>query len=259
MTSRSTRSTGRRASVLERGAPAGRGQHLVALAPEAAGEHVAVVLVVVHDQDDVAVRRRLTGARPQRSPAGALVRRRHAAVAQQLVEALGGRADAIEVGQQRAGARLRRPAAQGLAAERMRSRSGRSVPRAAATSGGPVCPAPAPRSAGPGAGERRAERREPGGQVGLVAVLQLLEEHLGVADDVVQRRAQLVAELRAGSMLTRRPPARAAPRSSRAAGRGRSAWCRSRRSPPPRPFPGRRPWRAPSARSRECSASPGRP
>jgi len=34
-----------------------------------------------------------------------------------------------------------------------------------------------------------AERGEPGGQVGFAAVLELLEEQLGVPDDVVQRRA----------------------------------------------------------------------
>ena len=39
----------------ERGTPAGRGEHLVDLAGQATGEQVAVVLVVVHDQDHAAV------------------------------------------------------------------------------------------------------------------------------------------------------------------------------------------------------------
>src|SRR5207237_4001104 len=43
-----------------------------------------------------------------------------------------------------------------------------------------------------------AERSEPRGQVGFAAVLKFLEEQLGVADDVVQRRAQLVTKLRGG-------------------------------------------------------------
>ena len=54
MTSRSTRSTGRRASSSSAACPPVAVDHLVALTPEAPGEHVAVLLVVVHDQDDAA-------------------------------------------------------------------------------------------------------------------------------------------------------------------------------------------------------------
>src|SRR5262249_59421440 len=40
------------------------------------------------------------------------------------------------------------------------------------------------------------ELGEPRGQLGLAAVGELFEEQLGVADDVIQRRAELVAKLR---------------------------------------------------------------
>src|SRR5215813_12400013 len=40
------------------------------------------------------------------------------------------------------------------------------------------------------------ELGEPRGQLGLAAVSELFEEQLGVADDVIQRRAELVAKLR---------------------------------------------------------------
>ena len=255
MTSRSTRSTGALRERGERGAPARRGLHLVALAPEPAGEHVAVVLAVVHDQDHRPRRRRRArrrsrvGGRPRgrrggpRGPGPAA--RRAARWRRRMRSRSASRAAAPAAAARRC--RLS-PAA------RTRSSGGPSVPRAAARSGGPVWPArqhlvqQGQELAGVG-----AEGGEVRGQLGLVAGLQLLEQHLGVADDVVQRRAQLVAELGAGldahgRPLTRRTPARAAPRSSRAAGRARRAWCRSRRSPPPAPSPGRRPWRARSAR-----------
>ena len=67
---------------------------------------------------------------------------------------------------------------------------------------------------------------------------RVLEQHLAVADDVVERRAQLVPQVRerCRSVFTACHRVRGAPRSSRGAGRARSAWCRSRRSPPPSAF-----------------------
>ena len=63
MTSSRTRSTAVRGQRVERGVPAGGGVHLEALAPEATGQHVAVVLVVVDDQDDAASLGRRSGVR----------------------------------------------------------------------------------------------------------------------------------------------------------------------------------------------------
>ena len=56
----------------------------------------------------------------------------------------------------------------------------------------------------PGVSTKCPERR---GQVGLLPRFQLLEQHLGIADDVVQRCAQLMAQLRAG-VDAHAPPAR---------------------------------------------------
>ena len=209
MTSSSTRSTGVAASVVRAARPPGRGQDFVVLAPEATREHVAIVLVVVHDQDQPAVRRRLTGAglrarAPAPRPPGPTARPR----AQQLVEPPGGRADAVQIGEQRAGAGLRRPSVQRLAGradarERRAQRAarGREIGRPRVT--------PRQHLVQPGQelARVRPERGEAGGQVGLVPGLELLEQHLGVADDVVQRRAQLVAKLR-GGIDAHAPPVR---------------------------------------------------
>ena len=252
MTSSSTRSTGalgraRRAPAR----PSGRGQHVVALAPQPAGEHVAVVLVVVDDQDH----RRARGRRGRRATRAGRRRRGRSRPATRRPwpssaprRSVAG-ADAIQVGEQRAAPASRRAPVQRSAPRRADARERRlSVPRAAARSGGSrLAAAPAPRSSrvrSCRASARSAVR--PAARLGLVAGLELLEQHLGVADDVVERRAQLVAELRGGRRCSRaaqRARARAAPRSSRAAGRARPAWCRSRRSPPPAPSRGRRPWR----------------
>src|SRR6266566_2413653 len=86
---------------IERGSPAGCGQHLVALAPEAAGEHVAVVLVVVHDKDRSAVLRRLSGAGFGARRLLRALLNRPTTRTQQRVEPFSGRADAVQVGSQR--------------------------------------------------------------------------------------------------------------------------------------------------------------
>src|SRR5215470_6832069 len=51
------------------------------------------------------------------------------------------------------------------------------------------------------------KRGQPGRELRLAAVRELLEQELGVADDVVERRAQLVPELR-GRIDAHAPPAR---------------------------------------------------
>jgi hypothetical protein len=101
MTSSSTRSTGVVASASSAGAAAGGGEHRVALAPEPARQHVAVVLVVVHDQDHAPRRRRLPAELAASGLPLACGGRQHPPVAQQLIEPLGGAADAVEVGAQR--------------------------------------------------------------------------------------------------------------------------------------------------------------
>src|SRR5439155_20650567 len=89
--------------------------HPVALAEEAAGEQLAVVLIVVADQDHAAVLRLLSaaGLSARRLPRALL--NRPTTRAQQRVEACSGRPDAVQVGNQRAGACLRRPPVQCLA------------------------------------------------------------------------------------------------------------------------------------------------
>src|SRR4029079_7143665 len=69
------------------------------------------------------------------------------------------------------------------------------------------------------------------GYLGLVAGRQFLQQHLGVADDVVQRSAQLVAELR-GRIDAHAPPARPSRASILSSSRGRSTGLVSKSSQP---------------------------
>jgi hypothetical protein len=97
---------GRPRQRVERRAPAGRRLHVVALAPQAASEHVTVVVVVVDDQDHGPRRGRRSagmrrGLRSGRRSLGA-------AGVQQRGEAVGGGPDAIHIGQQRRVARVGR-------------------------------------------------------------------------------------------------------------------------------------------------------
>ena len=232
MTSRSTRSTGAVASSAERGAPAGRGEHLVALAPEAAGEHVAVVLVVVHDQDHAAVRRPALGrgSRALRRP------RPRARRGSPWPSSASSRSVAAQM-RSRSASSAPAPAS---AARRRRPRP----PRGRARGAGPACRA---RRRGPVRAALAARQHlvqqgqelarvgaqggEAGGQLGLVAGRELLEQHLGVADDVVQRRAQLVAELR-GGVDAHAPPLRPSRASIFSSSRARSTGLVSKSSQP---------------------------
>src|SRR6185369_2118547 len=203
------------------------------LAPEAAGQHVAVVLVVVHDQDHIAALGLLIGARSgARRLLRALSSRRPATLAQELSEAFGGHPDAVQVAEQGDGAGLRRPPVQGLA-----RRANARQRRAERAAGGPeigwprVAPGEHLVQQGQELARIAVERRESRGQVGLVAVLQLVQEQLGVADDVVQRRAQLVAQLR-GGVDAHAPAARPSSASIFSSSRARSTGLVSKSSQP---------------------------
>src|SRR5207237_6612797 len=76
-----------------------------------------------------------------------------------------------------------------------------------------------------------AERSDLRGQVGFAAVLKLLEAQLGVADDVVQRRAQLVAKL-CGGIDAHAPAARPSSASIFSISRARSTGLVSKSSQP---------------------------
>ena len=177
MTSRSTRSTGAAASAASAACPARRGLHLVALAAEPAGEHVAVVLAVVHHQDHRPGRSRRVGGGPRARPRPRVRRSGSRGPAQQLVEPLGGGADPVEVGQPRARAGRRRAPVQAFSrgadpAERGAEGAarGREIRR----------PGLAPRQHLVQQGQELAgvgaEGGEVRGQLGLVARVQLLEE-----------------------------------------------------------------------------------
>ncbi len=217
----------------QRGPPAGRGEDLVVLAPKPAGEHVAVVLVVVHDQDHPAVRDRWTGAglRARLRP-GLLAGRRRTRRTEQLVEPPGGRVDTVQIGEQLAGAGLCRPSPQRLAGradapERRAQRAARGceVRRARVAARQHLV------QQGQELARVPAQGGEAGGQIGLVAGLQLLEQHLGVTDDVVQRRAQLVPELR-GGVDAHAPPGRPSSASIFSSSRARSTGLVSKSSQP---------------------------
>src|SRR5262249_36901930 len=78
--------------------------------------------------------------------------------------------------------------------------------------------------------------REPHGELGLTAVCQLLEQELGVADDVVQRRAQLMPKLR-GRVDAHVPPVRPSSASIFSTSRAKSTGLVSKSSQPaPRAF-----------------------
>src|SRR5262249_57607205 len=80
----------------------GRGQDFVAWASETTGEHVTVVLVVVHDQDHIAALSRLTPARLRRRLRSRGPVSWGAFRPKERVEALSSRADTVQVRQERA-------------------------------------------------------------------------------------------------------------------------------------------------------------
>jgi hypothetical protein len=178
-----------RGQDLERRQPTRRAEDVVTLAREAASQHVAVFLVVVHDQDYWAARLELTRSRLSAGDLGRAIGGARAA-AQELGEAGGGRADSFQIRQQRRGVCLRGPAVKifALRTDALERRSkgvagGREVRRPRL----PACQHLVQQGQKlPGIG---TERAEPRGELVLATVRELLEQELGVADDVVQRRA----------------------------------------------------------------------
>ena len=235
----------------ERRAPAGGGADVVALAREPAGEHVAVLLVVVHDEDDAAG---AAGCRPSRAAAVAAGRAARRPRRRQQRGRGGPRpARSADVVRGRRAGPARRPRARAASVVAV-ARCARAAAVSSAARGDQVQRRRrrAARRSEPLVDEPRGARRasprmlaEARGEAPRDS-RRVLEQHLGVAEDVVERRAQLVAELRERGSIGHGAGVRVrgAPRSFRAGARARPASCRSRRSRPRAPSRGRRPWRA---------------